>query len=96
MNAWVITKDHIADPGAKPGTNRNAVGMTGPRSNALTAEQIASHPAAKPFRMFDDDGNLCYEGFLIGDEFGPLDDFGEPNAGCTSIQVKENGVWSEV
>ena len=96
MNAWTITKDHIADPGATPGTNGNAAGMTGPRSNRLTAEQIASHPAAKPFRMFDDDGNLCYEGFLIGDEFGPLDDFGEPNAGCTSIHIKEYGVWSEV
>ena len=96
MNAWAITKDHIAVPGAKPGTNHNAAGMTGPRNNTRTAGQIASHPAAKPFRMFGDDGDLYYEGFLVGDEFGPLDDFGEPNAGCTRIHIKENGLWSEV
>jgi hypothetical protein len=24
--AWIIDKDHIADPSAKPGTNINAVG----------------------------------------------------------------------
>ena len=45
------------------------------------------------FRLLDDDGEIYYEGFLIGDEFAPLDDFGEPNAGCTSIQVQENGAW---
>ena len=98
MNAWTITKDYIADPDAKRGTNSNAVGMTGPHSipTALTAKKIAEHPDAKPFRMLDDDGILYYEGFLIGDEFAPLDDFGEANAGCTGIQVLENGEWIEV
>ena len=96
MNAWTITRDHLADPDARQGTNGNAVGIIGPRGTTLTAKQIAEHPDAKPFRMTDDDGNLYYEGFLIGDEFAPLDDFGEPNAGCTGIQVKENGLWREV
>jgi len=36
---------------------------------------------------------------FLGDQhseaaFGPLDDFGEPNAGCTSIEYWEAGVWS--
>ena len=98
MNAWTITRDCLADPDAKRGTNSNAVGMTGPRGipTALTAKKIAEHPDAKPFRMLDDDGILYYEGFLIGDECAPLDDFGEPNAGCTRIQVNENGAWTDV
>ena len=96
MNAWTITRDHLAEPDARPATNSNAVGIVGPRCTTLTANQIADHPDAKPFRMLDDDSTLYYEGFLIGDEFAPLDDFGEPNAGCTSIQVQENGEWIEV
>ena len=72
MNAWTITRDCLADPDARQGTNGNAVGIVGPRGTALTAKQIAEHPDAKPFRMADDDGNPCYEGFLIGDEFAPL------------------------
>jgi hypothetical protein len=43
-----------------------------------------------PFRLFDDDGNLYYEGRVFGDYegFEPLDDFGTPNAGCTRIEYK--------
>ena len=96
MNAWTITKDHTAEPEDQPGTNCKAVGIVGPRGTTLTAKQIAEHPDSKPFRMTDDDGILYYEGFLIGDEFAPLDDFGEANAGCTGIQVLENGEWIEV
>ena len=94
MNAWTITKDNIAEPIARPGTNCNAVGIVGgSRGARLTAQQIIEHPDAKRFRMLDDDGEIYYEGFLVGDEFAPLDNFGEPNAGCTSIQVQENGAW---
>ena len=94
MNAWTITRDYFADPDAKRGTNSNAVGIVGPCAARLTAQQIIEHPDAKRFRMLDDDGEIYYEGYLVGDdEFAPLDDFGEPNAGCTSIQVQENGAW---
>ena len=94
---WTITKDHLAEPGGEPGTNVNAVGITGPRGADLTADEIASSRDAVPFRMYDDDRTLCYEGFLIGDDqFAPLDDFGEPNAGCTRIDVYENGGWETV
>lgn len=98
MNAWTITKDYLADPLARPCTNSNAVGIVGgTRGAMLTAQQIIDHPDAKRFRMLDDDGETYYEGFLVGDdEFAPLDNFGEPNAGCTSIQVQENGAWVEV
>jgi hypothetical protein len=39
--------------------------------------------------MYDDDGELYYEGYsLAGSDFGPLWDFGMPNAGCTGIKYK--------
>lgn len=52
----------------------------------------------RPFRMLDGDGNIYYYGFTFGDDdgFGPLDDFGQPNAGCTSIQYKIAGKWEEL
>ncbi len=98
MNAWTITKDHIADPNARPGTNCNAVGIVGASCGIrLTAQEIIEHPNAKRFRMLDDDGEIYYEGYLVGDdEFAPLDDFGEPNDGCTGIQIQVNGEWIEV
>ena len=37
------------------------------------------------FRMFDDDNCLYYEGWSSKENFWPLDDYGAPNAGCTSI-----------
>jgi len=47
-----------------------------------------------PFRMLDGDGNVYYEGLATPDaDFQPLDDFGRPNAGCTEIQYKVDGIW---
>lgn len=85
---WVITRAYPA------AGDDGAVGVVGPRGAALTARQIAGHPDAKRFRLFDDDDTLYYEGYLVGgDELAPLDDFGEPNAGCTGEQVLEDGEW---
>jgi|GEM_PF-556163 len=104
---WVITKDHIASPDAKPGTNSNAVGVIGPSTapEDITAKAIREHQDRQRFRLRDDDGETYYEGFFVdltqpGDEdegregvsgFEPLDDFGEPNAGCTHIQYFRKG-----
>lgn len=96
MNAWTITQDFFADPKALPATNSNAVGLCGPSTVRLTSEQIMNAEEAQMFRMLDDDGIAYYVGYLIGDEFGPLDDFGGPNAGCTSIELYEGGVWVPV
>lgn len=85
---WTIAKDHITDPEH----DTNDTGTHGPSGATLSAEQIASHPQAKEFRMYDDDGELYYSGFYVGPDdealFAPLDDFGTPNAGCTSINYK--------
>ena len=51
------------------------------------------------FRMYDDDilycsGRLVSAGGWDGEEeFGPLDDFGMPNAGAVTIKYKVGAVW---
>jgi hypothetical protein len=90
---WIITKDHIAEKDAEPGTNCNAVGVIGPSSTKKTKEEILAHPEKQFFQMFDDDGVLYYDGFMVFSKnssgFEPLDDFGCPNAGCTMIKYKD-------
>jgi hypothetical protein len=39
---WIITTDFIADKDAPKPSNRNAVGMIGPRNSTLTAKEIVS------------------------------------------------------
>ena len=98
---WTITKDFIAEPDAPQPSNRNAVGVVGPRGAKLTAAQIVSHPEARRFRMKDDDGELYYDGLTViaaadGEEaeFHPLWDVGTPNAGATSIEYQRpDGTW---
>jgi hypothetical protein len=94
--AWIITKDYIAeDPGvAYPGSPGlpTDVGTIGPR-DASDAD-IAALKAGKghAFALYDDDHNLYYRGRAIWSEddeeegpYGPLGDFGGPNAGCVLI-----------
>jgi|TARA_R100001143_G_C3335217_1_gene121449 hypothetical protein len=79
---WTITKDYI-----ESGAN---TGLTGPSNKSRHTANEAS------FKMFDDDGKMYYAGTIWGDYdgFEPLDDFGMPNAGCTSIEYKNaGGVW---
>ena len=106
MYKWEITKDHTAEPEDKPGTNMNAVGLSH-YNGCLHTSPWASYPALSAhsgdanktaFKMYDDDDNLHYEGYLYGDfdGFEPLDDFGMPNAGATSIFLFENNKWQQV
>lgn len=105
--AWIIDRDRLAEEEGpqyqldNPSPcNDNAVGMTGPRNigdNDLDA--LMTGGKGQRFRILDDDDEVYYEGRIIlaasamnGEEmFGPLDDFGAPNAGCTSIQYWEAG-----
>lgn len=90
FNSWIITKDHIADPDAKPGTNDNAVGICG----IYTPNYVKPEELPQTFRILSDDGDICYEGKAGSNvDFEPLDDFSMPNAGCTEIQYFENGKW---
>lgn len=89
---WLITDDFtdiFSDDEEKLG-GKSAVGTRGPGDGVLTAEEIATHPDRVRFRLRDDDHVTYYEGWMVGtDPFAPLDDFGEPDAGCTDIQTKE-------
>lgn len=108
--AWIIDKDHLFEDDDPP--ENNEAGVTGP-SNApdeLLTRLTAGEGRA--FRMFDDDGELYYSGRVIvrgrdgtawrdvdgGEEdFGPLRDFGTPNAGCSHIKYRQtfagHAVW---
>lgn len=54
------------------------------------------------FRLYDDDGNLCYSGRMHPDDddeeaaFAPLDSYGTPNAGCTYMTLLEGGKWNHL
>jgi len=89
---WKIILDEVPDPQAEPGTNGNAVGIaSSDYDESLEDEMVAR------FRMYDDDGEMYYEGIATPDDgedgFAPLDDFGTPNAGCTEIRYLEGQEW---
>lgn len=94
--SWLITVDHFDGD-----NDDSAVGTYGPRNSKLKADDIREDPEAIPFRMFTDDNELIYEGLYVGDDsedqFGPLDDFGTPNFGCTRIEYKnDDGEWAQL
>lgn len=81
---WYIDQDVTAEPGSQPGTNENAMSMHSKDWNEAKAKQVGT----VRFRMLDDDGDVYYYGVMTQDAcFDPLDDFGAPNAGCTSIEL---------
>lgn len=96
--AWIITRDVIGEKWDEPG-EESSVGTIGPQ-NATDANIKALRAGrGTKFRMYDDDNELYYEGLFIGDTtdeefaFGPLDDYGAPNAGCTRLDYKVGRKW---
>jgi len=88
--AWKIDKDII--------DRNHHKDLIGPRGTSGNLENDINSGKGEKFRMFDDDMNLYYEGRITGgyDGFEPLDDFGQPNAGCTSIEYLKNGKWEQL
>jgi hypothetical protein len=93
--AWVITIEHVTEPGDDLPTR---VGWTGPRG--ATDEEVEKAKRGRVFRMLDDDGGVMYHGRIwtecgpgCGEDFGPLDDLGRADAGCTEIQYYTDGKW---
>jgi len=90
--AWII--DY-----ADAGTGADEMGTIGPHhADRKLVGRLVHERAGDTFRMKDDDGEVCYVGRIILDDdtsgFEPLDDFGMPNAGCTSIEYREKtGAW---
>lgn len=90
--AWLITVDLIGQG--------SDVGVRGPRAADEALLQRLSRGEGVRFRLRDDDGILYYEGRLVddggGNDLAPLDDFGMPYAGCTGVELCENGRWEVV
>lgn len=93
--AFVITKDHLEENrsqgviGPRDYYNNNISKFGGQDSNLI--DHIKK--SGKHFRMYDDDGELYYEGYFLhhsteSSEFEPLECFGTPNAGCTEIRYR--------
>jgi hypothetical protein len=84
---WKIDRDYIEDGAAR--------GVEGP--GGLDASIDLS--TGVRFRMLDGDGEVYYGGVIAGDYCGfePLDDYGMPNAGATSIEYRDDaGQWKEL
>ena len=106
--AFIITKDHI-EKGRAEGTmgprgiskenveKLKALSGDGDDSAAMRSDRRRGH-----FKMYDDDGEIYYEGFWFdhtgeGDPFEPLDCYGMPNAGCTYLEMRnKEGIYSVV
>ena len=88
---WIITKDHCKDEYI-------------PRDDAgrcsVNYDEAKAASLVHQFRMYDDDDILCYEGLsnICDSEaaFAPLDNFGKPNVGCTSIFYLRGEKWEEL
>lgn len=83
---WIITWTQDDEP----------AGTIGPRGCLYSADAIKAQ--GREFRLLDDDGIHYYSGYYVGPDdeslFAPLDDYGLPNAGCTTIQYRdERGAW---
>jgi hypothetical protein len=92
---WIITKDHLFRQFEAADVDRT--GTIGPRNITDEMTEQLVNGEGNRFRMYDDDGNLYYEGRYLGDlEYGdPVIDFGGPDAGCTymSEPTGKNGAW---
>jgi len=85
---WIITKDHCKDEYSP----RDEAGRRSANYDEGKATSLVHR-----FRMYDDDDVLCYEGLSNTCDstgaFGPMDDFGTPNVGCTSIFYLRGEKW---
>ena len=81
--SWYITIDNVDDG--------NAIGQwNGEEETIAECKENCSYA----FRMKDDDGEVYYHGKSSDNSsFAPLDDFGTPNAGCTTIEYWSKGTW---
>ena len=91
---FVITKDHLAEDESESCVGHRPTNFNGKKH----ADPALDDEDAERFKMYDDDGNLYFEGMLSAnpdlDGFEPLDEFGI-TFGCTEIRYlnKATGKW---
>lgn len=97
--AWVIDRDHLDESSGRDGAD---AGVTGPRDAPDDLLERLQQGEGTKFTMRDDDGILYYSGRLVttadgaGSEeacYGPLGDFGAPNAGCVEVSYRDRPEW---
>lgn len=104
---WIITKDFGAESLARvleqPVAEVTAEGTMGPSTTTLTPEEAKA--LGTRFRMKDDDGEVYYEGYVVENPddpesiLAPLDNYGMPAAGCTTLETwkpGKGGGWKPV
>ena len=84
----------------------SSVGTCGPsRAPESLLERLRTSGDGQVFRMLFDESDVCYVGRFLStsastdlgcEAFGPLDDFGGPNIGCTMIEYLQDGEWVEL
>lgn len=98
---FMIKKDHLA---TEPGDQYDATGavvhkmpLYGLERAMGVDDDLTEDGPLVDFKLFDDDGELCYTGRLNDDS--DYDNqtaalrWGETNAGCTYIQIKRGSEW---
>jgi hypothetical protein len=89
MTMWIIDKDNGFNPEFDKKSRAGYV--------SRDYEPAREKDLTQQFRMYDDDGVLCYEGRSTDSEsedaFRPLDELGTPDAGCTEIRYLRGGDW---
>jgi hypothetical protein len=92
---WIIDRDHLSGIG-----EYSYEGMTGPTYRRPGLDAQLRRGEGEKFVMRDDDGELYYSGRIVGEYTGfePLDDFGTPSAGATTISMWNpvTKSWEEV
>ena len=108
--AWYIHTEFIDDEGEPTGVNGRPFIVHGPRDAPEELLEALHRGFGDPFKMYDDDGNLCLGGHILAlsgehawneDEhiaFGPLNDYGMGGYGCTEIWYPSgpNGKWEQL
>lgn len=98
---FTITKDLICD-----GLDDSAVGTVVEEMPLYGIERLIGEDATIPgdgktvaFRLYDDDGELYYEGTMTDDEDAANQSaalrWGESFAGCTTVKVKRGRKWTQ-
>lgn len=96
--AWKITRDYLAEDG-DDSPFASEVGVSGPENAPQELIDQLADGEGRKFRLRDDDGELYYEGLVVGSDDwddlpgNPLHDFGMPSAGATLYEERINGKW---
>lgn len=99
--SFTITHDHIdggpGDEGDRPAFTIHAMPLYGVERALGEDDKLPGATKALPFKLYDDDGELYFEGVLDDDDECVNQTaalrWGESDAGCTTIKVKRDGEW---